>query len=86
MAMEHMEYNFECQETVEVATDESSEDEMVVESRKTSTRRGQPFPPATVAALRAYHTRGMVGVGKKYEAMIDEASKETNLSEDQIKV
>ena len=49
------------------------------------TRRGQPFPPATVAALRAYHIRGMVGVGK-YEGMIDEAAKETNLSEDQIKV
>ena len=85
MAMEHVEYDFECQETVEVATDETSEDEMVVESRKTSTRRGQPFPPATVAALRAYHIRGMVGVGK-YEGMIDEAAKETNLSEDQIKV
>ena len=48
--------------------------------------RLRPFPPATVAVLRAYYGRGMRGVGERYKLSIAGAAAETSLTHDQVKV
>ena len=58
-------------------------------TQKTATPRQRPqhFPPAKVDTLLAFYMeRGMVGVGKKFQRLIGEASAETGLAEIQIKV
>ena len=49
-------------------------------------RRGHAFSPETVAVLRAYHLKGMVGTGKTHSGEIGEAARETKLQEEQVKV
>jgi len=47
---------------------------------------GMLFLAATVAVLRAYHQKGMVGTGRDHSSMIGEAARETGLGEEQVKV
>ena len=46
----------------------------------------RPFSPAIVATLKAYHSRGMKGIGEKYKPTIAAAAVETGLTEEQVKV
>ena len=48
--------------------------------------RGRAFSASTVALLRAFHQKGMVGTGRDHSSVISEAAHETSLTEDQVKV
>ena len=49
-------------------------------------QRGRAFSAATVAVLRAYHQKVMVGTGRDHSSSISEAAGETGLGEEQVKV
>ena len=51
-----------------------------------SEARGRAFSASTVALLRAFHQKGMVGTGRDHSSVISEAAHETSLTEDQVKV
>ena len=51
-----------------------------------SEARGRAFYASTVALLRAFHQKGMVGTGRDHSSLISEAAHETNLTDDQVKV
>ena len=59
--------------------------------RKRETLEAFPIPFFSIydnvkLKLDRYYGNGMKGIGKKYEIIIETASKETKLSEEQIKV
>jgi len=66
---------------MEEYSSESDEETPVCESTSVPEQRGHAFPAATVAVLRAYHQKGMVGTGRDHSSMIGEAAHETGLEE-----
>jgi len=67
-------------------SDSDASENMEEEARSSASGRRTRHIPAQLATLSAYFKFGMVGVGKKYLAMIAAASKESNLSEEKVKV
>ncbi len=63
-----------------------SENKMEEEARSSTSGRRTRHTPAQLATLNAYFKFDMVGVGKNYLAMIAAASKDSNLSEEKVKV
>lgn len=78
------EHGFEADlEDVEaIGGEEEVEDEI-----NNKTRVGvRSFSKATVAILRSYHRKGMVGTGNLYSCTIAASAAETGLTEEQVKV
>ena len=77
---------------IAMETNESENESMTVDDHaeagidSASSGRVRPFSDATVAALRAYHKKGMVGIGRNYSGVIEMAASETGLSVEQVKV
>ena len=76
---------------IAMETNESENESMVDDHSEAgidsaSSGRVRPFSDATVAALRAYHKKGMVGIGRNYSSVIEVAASETGLSVEQVKV
>ena len=62
---------------IAMETNESENESMTVDDHaeagidSASSGRVRPFSDATVAALRAYHKKGMVGIGRNYSGVIN---------------
>ena len=66
------------------SSDSELSDEATTIPKAKGVRRN--FSEASRACLRAYYQQGMTGTGKKYFSLIHSASRDTQLSTDQVKV
>ena len=83
-----------CSDTdFDTAEEPEKDDELVDEERESCPLRvalskppRKPFSDKQVTCLCDHYKRGMIGIGNKYSALIDAASKESGLTIKQVKV